>query len=119
MSCMPPCVRAQVREFWHALEAATNARQAALFGVLNAHIAKLGRRLEAAVGELLEVALEPAALRLEPPSAAQFHADLGQLFDAGAPERPFFWDPPCVAHLLQVHSLSLDISCVAHSVAAP
>ena len=30
-----------------------------------------------------QVHLAPAALRLEPPTAAQFHADLAQLFDAG------------------------------------
>ena len=46
-----------MREFWAALEAATNERQAAMFGVLNAHLATLGRRIEAAVGELLDVRL--------------------------------------------------------------
>ena len=81
---MESLVLGQVREFWHDLEAATNERQAAMFRMLNGHLTRLGRRIEAAVGELLDVHLEPATLKLEPPSAQQFHADLQQLFDAGA-----------------------------------
>ena len=81
-------MRAQVREFWHELESATNARQAAMFGLLNGHLNRLGGRVEAAVGGLLHVRLEPAALHLEPPSAQQHHADLQALFDSG--ERPVF-----------------------------
>lgn len=72
-----------MREFWHELESATNERQAAMFGLLNGHLARLGARVEAAVGGLLHVRLEPAALCLAPPSAQQHHADLQALFDAG------------------------------------
>ena len=38
MVIAPPC--AQVREFWHELESATNERQAAMFGLLNGHLAR-------------------------------------------------------------------------------
>ncbi len=75
---------AQVREFWHELEAATNARQAALFAALNAQLEVLARRIEAVVGDALDVALEPAALAIAPPTPEQFHADLRELFSTGA-----------------------------------
>lgn len=77
----------QVREFWHELEAATNARQAALFEALNRQLERLARRIEAVVGDALDVTLEPAALAIAPPTPEQFHADLRELFSAGAPAR--------------------------------
>ena len=45
----------QVRGFWGQLEAATNERQQAMFRMLNAHLKHLAQRIEAAVGEILEV----------------------------------------------------------------
>ena len=75
---------AQVREFWHELEAATNARQAALFAALNGQLEVLARRIEAVVGDALDVALEPAALAIAPPTPEQCHADLRELFSTGA-----------------------------------
>lgn len=73
----------QVREFWHELEAATNARQAALFEALNAQLERLARRIEATVGDALDITLEPAELAIAPPTPEQFHADLRDLFSAG------------------------------------
>ncbi len=73
-----------MRDFWHALEAATNERQQAMFRLLNHHMKRLAQRVETAVGEALEVVLEPAALHLDPPTAQQFHSDLQDLFDSGA-----------------------------------
>ncbi len=72
-----------MRDFWHALEAATNERQQAMFRLLNRHLKRLTQRVEVAVGEALEVQLEPAALHLDPPTAQQFHSDLQDLFDTG------------------------------------
>jgi hypothetical protein len=92
----------QVRDFWHALEAATNERQQAMFRLLNRHLKRLAQRVEVAVGEALEVQLEPAALHLDPPTAQQFHADLQDLFDTGAHLTPpsilkvSFYFRPCL-----------------------
>lgn len=49
----------QVRGFWAQLEAATNERQQAMFRVLNAHLKHLAQRVEAAVGDILEVTHTP------------------------------------------------------------
>lgn len=49
----------QVRGFWAQLEAATNERQQAMFRVLNVHLKHLAQRVEAAVGEILEVTHTP------------------------------------------------------------
>ena len=49
----------QVRGFWAQLEAATNERQQAMFRVLNGHLKHLAQRVEAAVGEILEVTHNP------------------------------------------------------------
>ena len=70
-------------DFWHSLEAATNLRQGQMFASLNARMAALGQRIEAAVGSALDVSLEPAQLHLDPPSAADFHANLQDLFAEG------------------------------------
>ncbi|KAK9845844.1 hypothetical protein WJX81_004061 [Elliptochloris bilobata] len=75
-------IGAEVREFWHELEAATNARQAALFKALNRQLERLARRIEATVGDALDVQLEPAAMAIAPPTPEQFHADLRDLFSA-------------------------------------
>ncbi|CAL8468472.1 g8012 [Coccomyxa elongata] len=80
-------IDAEVRDFWHALEAATNERQQAMFRLLNHHMKRLAQRVEAAVGEALEVVLEPAALHLDPPTAQQFHSDLQDLFDSAIEPR--------------------------------
>ena len=42
-------------EFWHVLEACTNARHAELLASINAHLEKLSRRVEAAVEARFEV----------------------------------------------------------------
>lgn len=105
----------QVREFWHALEEATNERQQAMFQLLNSHMKRLAQRVEAAVGEALEVQLEPTALRLDPPTAQQFHADLQNLFDTGE----CLYSPRQTASALHTTagtSLVSDLGCCAAHV---
>ncbi|KAK9830273.1 hypothetical protein WJX72_010744 [[Myrmecia] bisecta] len=76
-------IDAEVGEFWQQLERATNERQHTLFRRINTHLQALSQRIEAAVGEVLEVRLEPAHIRLEMPSAQDFHTSLQTLFAEG------------------------------------
>ena len=70
-----------MRGFWALLETATNERQQAMFRMLNTHLKHLAERVEAAVGELLEVIRAFASLP-GPPSSASYAGliiPLGQL----------------------------------------
>lgn len=104
-----------MREFWHELEAATNARQAALFEALNRQLERLARRIEATVGDALDVTLEPAALAIAPPTPEQFHADLRELFSAGALARV---SQSCRARVSGVHACCCG-TCAALAQAVP
>jgi tRNA U34 5-carboxymethylaminomethyl modifying GTPase MnmE/TrmE len=77
----------EVRGFWHQLETATNERQRALLRRLNGHLEGLSRAIEAVVAERLSVRLEPVDLRLQPPTAQQFHDSLQRLFAAGITQK--------------------------------
>ena len=69
----PQFVCAQVRGFWALLETATNERQQAMFRMLNMHLKHLAERVEAAVGELLEVMR--AFVPLPGPASSASYAD--------------------------------------------
>lgn len=78
-------------EFWHEVELATNVRQQRMFQAVNAHLEKLARAVDDVVGGLLSLRLEPVLVRMEPPSAAEFHSSLQELFEKGAlPAHPAF-----------------------------
>ena len=83
----------QVAEFWHEVELATNVRQQRMFQAVNAHLEKLSRGVDDVVGGLLSLRLEPVLVRMDPPSAAEFHCSLQELFEKGAPAR----QPACAA----------------------
>ena len=74
----------QVAEFWHEVELALNVRQQSMFRAVNAHLERLSRAVEDVVGGLLSLRLEPVVVRMEAPSATEFHTSLQQLFTAGA-----------------------------------
>lgn len=74
----------QVADFWHEVELATNARQQHMFRAVNLHLERLARAVDATVGDLLSLRMEPVLLRMDPPSAAEFHHSLQELFDKGA-----------------------------------
>ena len=67
------------------VQMASNDRQRTLLRRLNVHLEQLSRTIEAVVSESLSVRLEPVDLRLEKPSASEFHDSLQELFAAGAP----------------------------------
>ncbi|KAK9809277.1 hypothetical protein WJX73_000125 [Symbiochloris irregularis] len=76
-------ISAEVAEFWHEVELALNVRQQSMFRAVNAHLERLSRAVEDVVGGLLSLRLEPVVVRMEPPSATEFHTSLQQLFSAG------------------------------------
>ena len=82
---IPAAMPAQVAEFWHEVELATNMRQQGMFAAVNAHLERLARAVDDVVGGLLALRLEPVLVRMEPPSAAEFHSSLQQLFEKGEP----------------------------------
>ena len=73
----------QVAEFWHEVELATNVRQQGMFRAVNLHLERLSLAVNAAVGDLLQLRIEPVLVRMEPPSAAEFHSSLQELFEKG------------------------------------
>lgn len=78
------CMAPQVADFWHEVELALNVRQASMFQAVNAHLERLARAVDSVVGDLLALRLEPVVVRMDPPSAAQFHSSLQELFERGA-----------------------------------
>jgi hypothetical protein len=76
-------IHREVADFWHVLESCTNRRHRQLVGVVNAHLDALSRRIEGSVNAALEVRLAPAELRLEVPSAEQFHSNITDLLSQG------------------------------------
>ena len=62
----------------------TNAKQVQMLGSINAHLERLARQIEHLVGAALDVRLEPVLIRMEPPSAQEFHSSLQDLFRMGA-----------------------------------
>ena len=77
-----PC-HAQVRDFWQDVEAATNERQRAMFQCINRRLEGLSQQIEAAVGEVLDLRLEPVTIAMDPPAAQDFHDSLQNLFAQG------------------------------------
>ena len=77
------CICAQVADFWHEVELALNVRQASMFQAVNAHLERLARAVNSVVGDLLALRLEPILVRMDPPTAAQFHSSLQELFERG------------------------------------
>lgn len=73
----------QVSDFWHEIELALNVRQHSMFQAVNAHLERLSRGVDDVVGGLLHLRLEPVVVRMEPPTAAQFHSSLQELFEKG------------------------------------
>ena len=78
------CIMLQVADFWHEVELATNARQQGMFRAVNLHLERLSRAVDAAVGDVLSLRIEPVLLRMEPPTATEFHHSLQELFENGA-----------------------------------
>ncbi|KAL4860024.1 tRNA(adenine(34)) deaminase [Chlorella vulgaris] len=76
-------IEAETRDFWHTLEQATNQRQRSLFDTINGHMQALSQAIEAEVEGTLHCALEPVDMRLKPPTAEQFHANLTDLLQRG------------------------------------
>lgn len=80
-------IEEEVRAFWASLESATNARARQLFAAINGRMSELCAAIEGEVSEALCCRLEPADIRLAPPSAEEFHADLQALFATGIQRR--------------------------------
>ena len=73
----------QVQDFWKDVETATNERQRSMFHCINQHLQSLSRQIEATVGRVLEVRLEPVTIAMDPPAAQDFHESLQNLFAMG------------------------------------
>ncbi|KAI7841857.1 hypothetical protein COHA_004386 [Chlorella ohadii] len=80
-------IEEEVRAFWASLESATNVRARQLFTAINERMAELCVEIEGEVSEALCCRLEPADIKLAPPTAEQFHADLQALFATGIQRR--------------------------------
>ena len=76
-------MRLQIQEFWHELEVATNEKQQQMVGTINQHLSSLARDIEDVVGRTLDLRLEPVDIRMDPPTAQDFHDSLQQLFSSG------------------------------------
>lgn len=81
----------QVRDFWQDVEAATNERQRAMFLCINRRLESLSRQIEATVGDVLDLRLEPVTIAMDPPAAQDFHDSLQNLFAQGQ-------QPPVIEH---------------------
>ena len=73
---------------------------------LNSHLAELSAEIEATVSEALAVELEPVAIRLQPPSAQDFHKSLEELFAQGAAPRAAH---SCDCHLRRTSRVCVSI----------
>lgn len=65
------------------MEAATNERQRSLFHSINRRLERLSRDIEATVGQVLDLRLEPVTIAMDPPAAQDFHNSLQTLFTQG------------------------------------
>ena len=74
-----------MQDFWKDVETATNERQRSMFHCINQHLQTLSRQIEATVGRVLEVRLEPVTIAMDPPAAQDFHESLQNLFAMGKP----------------------------------
>ncbi|KAK3237427.1 hypothetical protein CYMTET_52497 [Cymbomonas tetramitiformis] len=73
-------INAEVREFWHEMEIATNERQRAFIQEINGALAELSAEVEATVEEQLgSVTLEPVRISLVPPTITEHHTHLTEL----------------------------------------
>ena len=73
----------QVHDFWQDVESATNERQRHMFQCINQHLRALSSQIEATVGRVLDVRLEPVTIVMDPPAAQDFHESLQNLFALG------------------------------------
>eukprot|EP00884_Botryococcus_braunii_P002284 jgi/Botrbrau1/12056/Bobra.0295s0011.1 len=73
----------EVRDFWHQLEVAATTQQHELYAIINKQLDKVSAAIEASVGEILNVRLEPVNLRIEIPTSEDFHNSLAELFKHG------------------------------------
>eukprot|EP00798_Chlamydomonas_sp_ICE-L_P018264 gene18264-24718_t len=62
-------VHSEATEFWHVLEACTNARHHELLSRINANLELLSRRIESTVESSLEIRLHPVDIKMQMPSA--------------------------------------------------
>ena len=82
--CLQPLLpNLQVRDFWQDVETATNERQRAMFQCINRRLDSLSRQIEATVGDVLDLRLEPVTIAMDPPAAQDFHDSLQNLFAQG------------------------------------
>ena len=81
--CVNVQVEAEVRAFWHELEAAAASRQQSLFGIVNEKLQELAAEAEGVLSHRLDVRLEPVDLSIQAPSFAQQHTDFSELFSQG------------------------------------
>ena len=98
-------MRLQIQEFWHELEVATNEKQQQMVTTINQHLSGLARDIEDVVGRTLDLRLEPVDIRMDPPTAQDFHDSLQQLFSSGpCPDA----HPRICARTIVFTSFSLD-----------